>query len=445
MEPLHLLPLVRRLALMGICAIVASTALPSCAQDGDDNAAGAVNSAPREGADETMNVIKLESKTMLDAMSPYAGAIYQHSTGLSMIGPKGYSADNGQTWEAFTPGPDFDSALPKGYRRGKHAPWLDPVEDRILVLVNSMDTPHVDPTIHEPPEAMETYYLRYRVSVDGGRTYLFDEPIVQQGEGYSAERPLEGIIKNKNAFFLGDAGNKPIRLENGNVLVPIQASVLGPDEKLSRPGGGYYWLETIILIGAWQEDGHIVWDVSQRLTGDPDRTARGLYEGTLAQVPNGRVLLVMRGSNAGKKDPNCQWPSHKWYAVSEDSGKTWTDPTPWKYSDGSSFYSPSSMSVLMKHSSGKIFWVGNISPNNPRANHPRWPLVMGQVDPETLGLMKGTVITIDTKLPEEDDVNLSHANVLEDRQTGNIIIATSRASKGYKSRSPVVYVVSVAD
>lgn len=395
--------------------------------------------------DDPMGSLTLAAKTMLEATACRSRAIYQHPTGVEMIGPRGYSADNGRSWKRLTVTPDFDSGLPRGYRREKLIPWLDPVEDRILLLVNSMDTPDVDPTIIEPMEALETYYLRYRVSVDGGKTYLFDEPIIQKGEEHSAAHPFEGIWTGKNAIFLGDAGNRPIRLRNGDVLVPTQASVLGDDGKLALPGGGYYWLETIVLIGTWREDGRLEWDVSERVTGNPDRTARGLYEGALAEMPDSRVLLVMRGSNAGNKDPDCQWPSHKWYSVSEDGGKHWTDPGPWVYSDGSPFFSPSSMSQLMRHSNGRVYWIGNLSPQNCRANHPRWPLVIGQVAPETLGLMRETVITIDTKQPDESDVNLSHWHAFEDRETGDIVIPMARHSARYESSQPVLYVVSVGE
>ncbi len=393
--------------------------------------------------DEPMGSLKLEEKTLLDATSPLFLATYQHPTGLEMIGPHGYSPDNGQTWEAMESGPDFDSRLPEGYRRGKNTPWVDPIEDRMLVLVNSMDTPDVDPSIGEPPEAMQTYYLRYRVSLDGGRTWLFDEPIVVEGEQYSPEHPFEGMYIGRNAFFLGDAGNRPIKLDSGEILVPVQATVLGPDGKLSLPGGGYYWLETIILRGTWRDDGTIAWEISERITGDPERTARGLYEGTLAQMPDGRVLCVMRGSNMGKHDPNAQWPSYKWISVSEDAGRTWSEPRPWTYADGSSFFSPSSMSQLLTHTSGRVFWLGNLTGENARGNHPRWPLVIGEVDPETLGLIRDSVIIVDTRRPDEEDVNLSHWLAFEDRQTGQIVIPMARHSAGYRTKQPVIYRVSV--
>lgn len=359
-----------------------------------------------------------------------------------MIGPRGYSPDNGRTWTPMKPTPDFTKGPPRGYRREPSPPWCDPVNGNILTLVDATDTPDLDPTISEPPILMETYYMRYRVSVDGGRTYLFDEPIIQKGD-YTPEHPIEGVWIGKNAFFQGDLGMRPVKLRNGNILVPAQASVLGPDGKLTYPGGGYYWLDTVVLIGTWREDNRIEWDVSERIKGDPNRTARGLYEGTLAEMPDGRVLLVMRGSNGGKKDRMFVWGSYKWYSVSSDGGKHWTRPRPWKYSDGSRFYSPASMSQLLSHSNGRTYWIGNLSKENCRENHPRWPLVIGEVDPESLLLIKDSVIVIDTKQPDEEDVNLSHFLAYEDRETHDIIIPTRRYSAGYKSSKPVLYVIGV--
>ena len=103
------------------------------------------------------------------------------------------------------------------------------------------------------------------------------------------------------------------------------------------------------------------------------------------------------------------------------------------------------MSELFTHSNGRIYWIGNLSESNCRANHPRWPLVIGEVDPKTYGLIRESVLVIDTKQPDERDVNLSHWHSYEDRETGYIIIPTTRASVGYKSRRPVLYVVGVEE
>jgi hypothetical protein len=68
-------------------------------------------------------------------------------------------------------------------------------------------------------------------------------------------------------------------------------------------GRGWDYYQSLMLIGTWK--------VSEPIAADPNRTARGLYEPTLAKMPAGRLLCVMRGSNGLKKDPNHKWPSRK--------------------------------------------------------------------------------------------------------------------------------------
>lgn len=388
--------------------------------------------------------LTLKSKSVLDTISPWSGAIYRHRTGAEMIGLAAYSPDNGRTWKAMKVRPDFDSNLPYGYRRTPHSPWRDPVNGNILVLLNCMDTSGKDPDAHEPRWQWYWYYLRYRVSVDGGRSYLFDEPVVQRGEEYSAKHPIDGVHIGRNCFFLGDSGCRPIRTREATVLVPVQRPPLDPDgEGFYNPGGGWYWLDSMILIGRWTSEHRLQWDVSEPIEGDGNRTARGLYEPTLAQMPDGSILCVMRGSNGGTRDRDFAWPSYKWVSVSRDGGYTWSKPEPWTYANGDPFFSPASMSELFRHSNGRIYWIGNLSQNNCRANHPRWPLVIGEVDSRTHGLIRESVLVVDTKQPGEEDINLSHWHTIEDRETGDVVISGFRASKGYKNRRPVAYVIGV--
>jgi hypothetical protein len=63
------------------------------------------------------------------------------------------------------------------------------------------------------------------------------------------------------------------------------------------------------------------------------------------------------------------------------------------------------MSQLLTHSSGRIFWIGNISSANCRGNHPRHPLVIGEVDPESLLLTRDSVVELDRVQPDEGDVD----------------------------------------
>lgn len=388
-----------------------------------------------------MSPLALTSKTLLDATSPLMHASYLRPEGLELVKVGGYSPDNGRTWERFTPTPDFDGGLPHGYRRGRLPVFCDPVTGNVMGVVNSLDTPGLDPTISEPPIALEKYYLRYRVSTDGGRTWLLDEPII--AEGYTEENPFEGMYKGRNGLFMGDVGSQTIRTREGRILIPAQVCTLGPDGKLHSPGGGFTYTDVLIIIGTWRPDHRLDWRTAERIVGDPARSTRGMIEPTLAEAPDGRILCVMRGSNGGTKDPQFAIPSHKWRSVSEDGGFTWSEPQPWAYDDGQAFFSPSAMSQLLTHSSGRIFWIGNINHENCRGNHPRHPLVIGEVDPDSLLLVRESVVVLDEVQPDEQDINLSHWWGMEDRETGNIIVVGHRHEIGYKARRAVEYLVEV--
>lgn len=386
--------------------------------------------------------LHLKSREKLTAPSPLTNAVYLKSTGVEMLSAAGYSADNGRTWQAFTPAPDFDSKLPHGYRRERHPLFVDHSNGRVISFINAMDTPGVDPNEIEPPVALQSYYPRYRVSTDGGRTYLFDEPVIQHAGNFTPDHPFDGVWKGKNALFTGDCGSILLRTRDGHILVPAQACLLADDGKsLASPGGGWTYTDVVVLIGAWTKDAHIEWESSDRVVADSKRSTRGLIEPTIAEMPDGRLLMIMRGSNGGPKDPKFELPSYKWFAVSADGGHHWTKPEPWTYSDGSTLLSPSSMSQLLSHSNGHTYWIGNISPTNPRGNDPRHPLLIGEIDPKSLKLIKDSVTSIDDlRREDKQGVELStHATAFEDRETGDIVIPMLRWTGKYKSSEPYFY------
>ena len=170
-----------------------------------------------------------------------------------------------------------------------------------------------------------------------------------------------------------------------------------------------------------------------------------LVAASIVEFPDGRILCVMRGSNGGTRDRDCRWPAYKWSSVSTDGGRTWTAPAPWKYSDGSEFHSPSAMSQLLRYSDGRVFWMGNLCEKNCCGNNPRYPLVIAQVDPQSLGLVQQTVMTIDSLQPEDKEgLNLSHWLAYEDRAGGEIVVPMRRWSGDYRKFRGVEYIIGVA-
>jgi len=215
--------------------------------------------------------------------------------------------------------------------------------------------------------------------------------------------------------------------------LPVQMTVLDDSGELYQPPRAHTYTEAVALVGTWTDKNRITWRMPTRVKGDPAKTVRGLIEPTIAEAPDGRILMVMRGSNSHDSTV----ASSKWFAVSNDEGETWSEPKRWAYDDGTSFYSPSSMSVLMRHSSGRVFWVGNITPENPKGNLPRFPLVIGEVDPQSLQLIRSSVVVVDQKNPEDANrgrLDLSHVHLMEDRETKEMILTYTRAYHAYRQR-----------
>jgi hypothetical protein len=396
---------------------------------------GVCSAAATEQEPEASSSLRLVSRSLTATEPGYHSAVYLQPTGACLRSGDRVSTNNGRAWNTEPMPPDFVSGLPHGYRRTPVASALDPLTGRLITIFNAMDTPGLDPSINEPPVAQQTYYLRYRVSADSGKSWRFDEPIVQAGN-FTAQHPFEGIWVGKNALYLGDRGCVPIVTWAGRVLLPTQTTPLGPDGKLWNPVGARTYTDVLVLIGTWTNGDRLSWRASQRVVADPKRTVRGLFEPTLAEFPDGRILMVMRGSNGGKADPQCELPSYKWFAISPDGGETWSAPGPWTFADGQPFFSPSSMSALFRHSSGRYFWAGNLSALNCRGNLPRWPLVVGEVDPRSLKLVHSSVLAVDTQRPEDKTrgrLDLSHLTLLEDRENKQIILAYPRSYNAYKS------------
>jgi hypothetical protein len=180
-----------------------------------------------------------------------------------------------------------------------------------------------------------------------------------------------------------------------------------------------------VLIGRWAGNGKqgLTWTMSRPVMGDPARSTRGMVEPTLAWLRDGRLLMVSRGSN----DKNPKLPAYKWASWSDDGGLNWTAPVPWTYTDGGTFYSPSACSQLVEHSSGRVFWLGNLLPANPAGNRPRYPFVIAEVDRATGLLKRDTVRVVDDRQPGESELlTLSNFLAREDRETHEICLHMTR-------------------
>lgn len=323
-----------------------------------------------------------------------------------------FSGDHGETWSGSV-SLDSSRATPQGTFRAMFfsPPFCDPKNGRLLLVGEEGTLPN-DSAL----DAYKHLYTVYRTSADQGRTWSPARRVIQDGAEFSAEHPLASVYLGKNA---SQTANVIYGRDDGALVVPMQLSVLR-DDKLYLPPGAYTYLDAAMLIGRWQADGSLRWDLGARINLPPEKSLRGAFEPTVMEFPGGRMLCVLRANDG-----------HKWYAVSRDGGLTWGEVQRWTYTDGTPFYSSSGFSLLVRHSDGTRYWFGNISQSVPKGNGPRYPLVVGRVDPETLLLDKDSITVIDDRRAgDSEKLHLSNFNVVEDRRNGDFLVRMPRRDDG---------------
>jgi len=324
------------------------------------------------------------------------------------------SKDHGRTWSEPAPRVTGEKRSDGMLRRHLRGYWVDPRQGSAIEFWMEGVLPGDDPL-----EGLRRWQIYYTVSRDGFATRT---PVQMARQNkLPADQTLPGVFPGKNSITLGDQGSRPLAVKGG-FLLPVEITPLGPDGKLYNPGGGYTYHYSAVLHARWESKTELSWTLSEPIEGDPARTTRGALEPTIARLKDGRFLMILRGSN----DRKTKLPSWRWMSTSRDAMR-WSKPEPWTYANGDPFFSPSACSQLLHHSSGRLYWIGNITPENPKGNRPRFPLVIGEVDLVSGLLRKETIRVVDTKGEKEHEaLSLSNFYAREDRATREIVIHMTR-------------------
>lgn len=291
--------------------------------------------------------------------------------------------------------------------------FIHKTTNRLYLFYNSGLLPN-----GKPEEGMKNWQMHYEVWE--GKMLTHSLPIIMDGDEYDEKHPINGVYIGRNSFMIGDYPCSPIETDEDTILLPVAVVPLDESGELLNPVGAYTYHYSAVLKGKIQNNGLIRWiSISEPISNDPRLSTRGVFESVLSMSPDGRILMLSRGSN----DKNHDIPGYRWYSVSEDKGDTWSKIKPWTYETGENFYSPSSCSQIINHSNGKMYWIGNISKDNPRGNMPRNPLYIGEIDEKSLLLKKDSLFIVEERKPHQfTDVCFSNFYCRQEHNSNDILI-----------------------
>ncbi len=336
------------------------------------------------------------------------------------------SHDDGKTWSKLTPLPSILTIKEKfSIIDWKFCGIYDPASKR-----------HIDLSIHHlrdmrqgPPRRIYNHTL-IRLSADGGRTFGPPEMLrYEKGKDLSPENLLDpAFLKNNTGY----PGQSIFRHSNGSLIIPVTNTKI-PALIEDKPVGRTVWPEKggiggMCHVGRWNEKTEAYdWKAGKSVWLSRDLAFNGLLEADVAELRDGRVLIVWRVTKNGKDSP-----AYKYFGVSSDGGLTFSKPEVFRYSDGSNFFSSSTFHRLFRSGkTGKLYWIGNILPKHTTIpGHPRYPLNIAEVDEKTLGLIKETVTEIDTRHTGEGErLQLSNFWINESQKEKNLEIYLTRLNE----------------
>lgn len=278
------------------------------------------------------------------------------------------------------------------------------------------------------------------------------EPALETGASLNASGRLhisvgDPLKPENTTTFVSDFGCEqglyvsfcnPIEDSRGRILVPVQRQQRDADgaiQKLGFPARTDLpdvlqdvW-ETGLLIGEWQEDETLSWHLTEFVPYDFERSTRGVFEGTIAEIGDGKLAMILRGNNALAPDSS----GYKWMSFSDNGGESWSKATPLIYDDGTPVVSGSSGSALFRSiKNGKLYWLGNLCLNGeqPIGNFPRSPLHMAEVQETPFAIDGSTPSIIDERVPHESaQLQLSNFKFYQERGSGDVILYITRFSE----------------
>ena len=139
-------------------------------------------------------------------------------------------------------------------------------------------------------------------------------------------------------------------------------------------------------------------------------------------LPDGRLFQIIRARFLNQ--PQAELPSCKFYALSSDCGRTWSEPEPLRYTDGELAFSPACLgNVFRSNKNGRFYLITNLNDWPSHNCDPRSTLQIAELDTSTLRIVRESVTGIETRREGQPiNIRFSSWRSYEDRATGDIVL-----------------------
>jgi hypothetical protein len=347
----------------------------------------------------------------LEARNPKPG-----SNTFAYYTPEAYqrlSKDNGRTWRSIgSPYREEDPSRPGVYEYPPHF-YLDPDNGAlvkfILTYEHRPEWNHVE-SFSDAGTYGRSQRLFYQVSHDRARTWEPLRQVIARGDGFDSAHWGPGLYFGRTG---GQYGVGPIlKSADGSILHAIVVNLFD---------GNRY--QSGFIRGRWTTAGDALdWEFSSLIRMTDKQSSQGCCEPAPALMADGRIFVSLRccGDRQGRT-----FPSLKYWVLSEDGGRTFSEPRPLTYEDGAPVWSPSSMAAVWRApANGRHYWIGNILDAPTYDAYPRYPLCAAELLPERGMLVRASVTVLDTKPADLAEPRRRYTNfgMYEDRETRELVL-----------------------
>lgn len=319
------------------------------------------------------------------------------------------SHDNGKTWTfPVAVGDKRNLQLPGGGFLEHRSPFYDPGTRSTVEMVMLRQWPGLP--IHTMNwETMEHPFVDHCLIAEDGKEIQMR---YEDGAIYDPDNPFDPDYLNTNRSYHG----YPEFLPDGRAFYPMICYRQGKSYSFNAGG--------LVLMRREEAGGD--WKASNQIYIEPDFSSRGLLEPDVVELKTGKLLIVCRDSNMRLDQEKV--PGRKRMSISTDGGQAISEIDEFRYDDGTSFISPSSIHRFFRSTrNGRLYWLANILDAPAQGNMPRHPLYICEIDEDKVAVKKDSLVLVDERRDGEPDcVQLSNFSVIEDRDTLDIEIYITR-------------------